>query len=1061
MSGTTGSWIGGIRRLPAVGALACAPVVVGAFFASSLAGDANPHRGVSNGERQRLAAAYGRLPLSFEANRGQSDARVRFLAHGPGYGLFFTSQGPVLALRHSKSAGAADVVRLRMLGASVHSGVVGVDRRAGVVNYSIGSDRSHWRTGIPTFSRVRYEGAWPGVSVDFYGNGAALEYDLRLAVGADPARIGLAFPGARSLRLTSAGDLQVGLSQGLLLERRPVAYQWLGPRRKPVSAGYVVGGGGQVHLGLGAYDHSRPLIVDPGLVYSSYLGGANTDHGTGIAVNSGGNAYVTGYTASPDFPTTMGAAQTSFGGGTADAFVTELDATGSAIVYSTYLGGNNADYGTGIAVDSAGNAYLTGTTNSADFPTTTGAYQTSFPGYSNCAPAPCSVAFVSKLDSTGGLSYSTYLGGEAYGQGIAVDSSGDAYVTGVAFGGNFPTTAGAYQTSALSGAVAFVTKLNPTGTALSYSTFLGGSGSNQADGIAVDSGGNAYVTGATSSSNFPTTPGAYQTACNNCSNRFDAFVTKLNATGTALLYSTYLAGSNQDIAWAIAVDSGGNAYVTGETFSSDFPTTTGAYQTSLAGRSDAFVTKLNATATALTYSTYLGGSGGDGGLGIAVDSTGDAYVTGGTSSSNFPTTAGAYQTSYSGNTDAFVTKLNAAGSALSYSTYLGGSGEDAGRGIAVDNTGDAYVTGGTSSTNFPTTAGAYQSSYSGNTDAFVTKIAAPAADPAISAQGSTFSANEGAGFSGAVATFTDPDTKATAREYSASIKWGDGGESTGTVSGSGGKFEVSGSHTYAEEGTYTVTVTITDVDNATNTAMATSTAKVADAALASKCAAPTTSTQAFSGPTARFTDEDPGGMSPPDYTATIEWGDSSSSPGTASAGSGHGPYTVSGSHVYTSTGTFTITTTIEDAGGSQTVAACKTLVFAVLPGGGSFVIGDENATIGKVVTFSDVEWWGSNWWKENTLSDGPAPAAFKGFAASSPSPPTCGETWTTNTGNGSGPPATVPEYIAVIAASKIAQSGSTITGNAPEVVVVKTNPGYLPNPGHKGTGKVIAIVCKT
>jgi hypothetical protein len=333
-------------------------------------------------------------------------------------------------------------------------------------------------------------------------------------------------------------------------------------------------------------------------------------------------------------------------------------------------------------------------------------------------------------------------------------------------------------------------------------------------------------------------------------------------------------------------------------------------------------------------------------------------------------------------------------------------------------------------------------------------------DQAITAKGTTVSATEGAGFSGTVATFEDPDTTAKTSDYTAKIKWGDGGESSGTVSGSGGKFEVSGSHTYAEEGTYTVTVTIEDADNATNTATATSTANVADAALASKCAAAETSPQAFSGPTATFIDEDPNGMSPPDYTATIEWGDSTSSPGTVSTGTGHGPYTVSGTHVYTSQGTFTITTTIKDAGGSKTVSTCRTLVFGVLPGGGSFVIGDKNATIGKVVTFSDVEWWGSNWWKENSLSGGPAPSAFKGFAESSPNPPLCGESWTTDTGNSSGPPATVPEYMAVIAASKITQSGSTISGNAPEVVIVKTNPGYLPNPGHKGTGKLMAIVCK-
>jgi hypothetical protein len=332
----------------------------------------------------------------------------------------------------------------------------------------------------------------------------------------------------------------------------------------------------------------------------------------------------------------------------------------------------------------------------------------------------------------------------------------------------------------------------------------------------------------------------------------------------------------------------------------------------------------------------------------------------------------------------------------------------------------------------------------------------------ITATGTTVSATEGASFSGTVATFTDPDTKATASEYSATIEWGDSTTTTGTISGpTGGPFSVGGSHTYAEEGSYTITVKITDVDESANSATATSTAKVADAALSSMCAAPAVSPQAFAGPTATFTDADPGGMQPPDYKATIDWGDSTSSAGTIPPGSGPGPYTVNGTHTYTSEGPHTITTTIKDEGGSKTVATCTTLVFGLAPGGGAFVIGDENATIGKVVTFSDVEWWGSNWWKENSLSGGPAPAAFKGFAESSPNPPTCGESWKTDTGNSSGPPPTVPEYMAVIAASKITQSGSIISGNAPEVVVVKTNPGYLPNPGHKGTGKLIAIVCKS
>lgn len=375
--------------------------------------------------------------------------------------------------------------------------------------------------------------------------------------------------------------------------------------------------------------------------------------------------------------------------------------------------------------------------------------------------------------------------------------------------------------------------------------------------------------------------------------------------------------------------------------------------------------------------------------------------------------------------------------------------------------GTVSVTGGTvPASNAETLApGTYywQASYSGdeNNNSSTSECGAETvSEQPISASGTTVSATEGASFSGTVATFTDPDTSATASEYTASIEWGDGHSSAGTVSGLGGKFIVEGEHTYAEEGSYTITVTITDVDNASNSATATSTANVADAALASQCAAPSTSTQAFAGPTATFTDADPNGMSPPDYSATINWGDSSSSSGAVSPGTGPGPYTVSGSHAYTSTGPFTITTTITDAGGSKTVATCKTLVFAFAPGGGSFVIGDKNAATGTAVTF-----WGAQWWKLNSLSGGSAPASFKGFALN-PKQPTCGTGWSTDPGNSTPPPnGPLPAYMGVIVSSTITKSGSQISGDTPHIVVVKTDPGYQPNPGHAGTGTVVAQVC--
>jgi len=662
--------------------------------------------------------------LSFEVNQGQTAAQVDFLSQGSGYTLFLTPTETVLSLQKPAPAAgdgakASDSVVLlsSFVGANPQPQVVGLDRLAGTSNYFVGSDPSQWHTNIANYGQVEYQNLYPGVDLVFYGNQRQLEYDYVVAPGADPGVIKLAFDGAESLTIDGQGNLVLHTSAGDVMEDAPVVYQESGGVRQPVSGQFVLEGNGQVGFALGAYDHTRPLVIDPILSYSTYLGGTGEDLGNGIAVDTAGDAYVTGYTDSIDFPTTTGAFQTSSSDGV-DAFVTKLNPTGTALVYSTYLGGSNYDRGFGIAVDTAGDAYVTGYTESTDFPTTSGAYQTS-----SSAPN----AFVTKLNPTGtALIYSTYLGGTGQdsGQGIAVDTAGDAYVTGYTESTDFPTTSGAFQTSNMStrgGDNAFVTKLDPTGTALIYSTYLGGTNEDAGNGIAVDRVGNAYVTGYTESTDFPTTDGAFQTTYGS---RFGAaFVTELNPTGTALVYSTYLGGTNEDAGNGIAVDTAGNAYVTGYTESTDFPTTTGAFRTTYGGGGDAFVTKLNPTGTALIYSTYLGGTGEDSSQGIALDTAGDAYVTGWTFSDDFPTTTGAFRTTYGGNLDAFVTKLNPTGTALIYSTYLGGTDYDNGQGIAVDTAGNAYVTGITSSSDFPTTDGAFQPSYDGGEDAFVAKFA--------------------------------------------------------------------------------------------------------------------------------------------------------------------------------------------------------------------------------------------------------------------------------------------------------------------------------------------------
>jgi hypothetical protein len=547
-----------------------------------------------------------------------------------------------------------------------------------------------------------------------------------IAPGADPKAIRLAFQGARKISLSSAGDLVLDTKEGKIQLKQLRVYQKVNGEEKKIAARYVLKGKRRVAFEVAEYDRRQPLVIDPVLSYSTYLGGSGREDGAHITVDSSGNAYVVGDSFDTNFPTTSGAFQTTFGGGYTNAFVTKLNSTGSALVYSTYLGGNSFDGGYSIAVDASGNAYVTGWTSSTNFPTTPGAFQTTYGGGDFNGDA-----FVTKLNPTGSaLVYSTYLGGNSndVGHDIAVDASGNAYIAGFTSSTNFPTTLGAFQTTYGGGIVnAFVTKLNPTGSALAYSTYLGTS-ENYGYGIAVDASGNAYVAGLTSSTNFPTTLGTFQTT--NGGGR-DAFVTKLNPAGSALVYSTYLGGSLQDYGYNIGVDASGNAYVAGSTSSTNFPTTPGAFQTTDGGGNDAYVTKLNPTGSALVYSTYLGGNSYDDGTGIGVDASGNAYVAGSTSSTNFPTTPGTFQTTYGGGSyDVYVAKLNPAGSALTYSTYLGGNSQDINSGIVLDASSNVYVTGSTSSSNFPTTSGAYQTTFGGGYgDVFVAKFT-----PSYSAQ---------------------------------------------------------------------------------------------------------------------------------------------------------------------------------------------------------------------------------------------------------------------------------------------------------------------------------------
>ncbi|HVB87376.1 MAG TPA: SBBP repeat-containing protein [Candidatus Dormibacteraeota bacterium] len=716
----------------------------------------------------KILKDYGKLALAFEQNDGQVDRRVRFLSRGAGYTLLLTPDGAVLSLTADKTNGKESkkkteneswrlpnfdrhllgvrhnqhmrnsVLSMKLVGANPNAAINGVQELPSKSDYFIGNDRRKWRTNISNYAKVKYTGVFPGVNLIYYGSQRQLEYDFLVAPDADPSLIRFSLAGLNThrrvpLQIAANGDLIVKINGGEVRFHKPIAYQANGSASPySVEAHYILGRGQQVSLAVGPYDRQRPLVIDPILSYSTYLGGSGADGATSIAVDSSGNAYVTGDTSSTNFPTTSGALQTSLNGSQFDAFVSKLNSTGSSLVYSTYLGGSNVDNPSSIAVDGAGDAYVTGETSSTDFPTTPGAFQTIC---HDCAGSG-NAAFVTKLNPSGSaLVYSTYLGGSSRdsGTGIALDQSGDAYVTGWTSSIDFPITPGCFQSTNRGSMNAFVTKMNPTGSALVYSTYLGGNNSDTASGIALNSAGNAYVVGNTGSGDFPTTAGAFQT-CPNCSSANDVFATELSGDGSALVYSTLLGGNNGgNYPGGIALDTSGNAYVTGTTYANNFPTTPGAVQTACGGGScgqpagDMFLTKFNSSGSAVLYSTYLGGSSYDVGTSIVVDGSGDAYVGGYTESLNFPITPGAFQTTCDAcsqnNGDAFITELNPSGSALLYSTYLGGSQEDAAHGITLAPSGGVYVTGNTYSFDFPTTVGVLQRTYGGFSDGFVTKFA--------------------------------------------------------------------------------------------------------------------------------------------------------------------------------------------------------------------------------------------------------------------------------------------------------------------------------------------------
>jgi hypothetical protein len=793
------AWIGGSCAVLFIALVALAMLFAGTGqqrgSANLKSSDSRALRPAAEVARESLRARFAALPLTFEENEGQMDPRAQYMARGSGYRLFLTSSDAVLALasssasrmsrprqimeerfvgssrkrnelirrqmaRESETSSSVAALRMHLVNGNLAAQVEGRGLLPSKTNYFIGNDPRKWHAGVKEFATVAYSEVYPGVDLVYHGQEKQLEFDFVIAPNANSSAIALRFAGAREMKLDKSGNLLLHSAAGDITVHKPVAYQEKNHVRERVEAGFVLGANHQMGFALGNYDKSRELVIDPSISYATYIGGNADDEGYGIAVDVNGNSYVTGESDSTSrFP----GSNPSDGG--FDCFVVKINADGSR-GYTTFVGGSGDDLGSSIATNAGlatGTVFVAGITTSTNLPVSAGAVQSTSgsPAGTQCTTgtgsAPCTDAFVFELSPSGAPSYVTYLGGSnddgAF--GIAVDGSGNAYVAGFTFSANFPTANALYSqlndgqnTTFEDG---FVTEINPTGTAFVYSSYLGGANNDFASAIAVDAKGAAYVTGGTTSAGptngFPVTAGAFQTecgtdgTCNAGNGRIfsDAFVTKFAPNGASLDYSTYLGGSSDDIGGGINLDASDNVYVTGQTTddnpnatTDDFPIA-GGFETSYGNgnngaMSNAFVSELALNgqgASDLKYSSYLGGSTADVGMGLAADGAGNAYVTGSTLSSDFPVTNGS---TLNGPSDAFVSYVASGGGSLVYSTYLGGPGDEnfdpstssflgAGINLTVcgSPTANIYVAGTTdSSTGFPVTASALQANYGGN-----------------------------------------------------------------------------------------------------------------------------------------------------------------------------------------------------------------------------------------------------------------------------------------------------------------------------------------------------------
>jgi len=667
----------------------------------------------------------------FEANRGQTDASVRFFTRAAGYNLYLTASQAVTVLPRPEAdkAGGPIVVRMKLKGANANPSVQGLNILPGRTSYFLGGDRSKWRTGVEQYASVKFGQVYPGIDMVYRFDQGHVEHDFILAPGADPGRILMDFEGGQSLRLDTRGSLLISVEGGDLTYKAPKLYQLLNDKRVDVKGRFVLAGGGQVRFEVGNYIKSKELVIDPEIIYSSYLGGSLDDRAGAVAVDASGNVYLTGSVVSTNFslgfPVGSDRLQTINGGGASDVFVTKINAAGTAVVWSTYYGGSGDDIGRGIAVDGAGKVYITGSTTG------------SIPGRTHLfGTGGGTDAFVVAISSdANSLIYADQFGGpgEESGNGIAVDPAGNAYVTGHTNSANFPTLNPAQPANGAADD-AFVAKFDAAGGQV-YATYLGGTSFDHGNAIAIDSAGNAYVTGYCEAA-FPVTGQAFKPTITGAS---DAFIAKLNQAGSAFLYVTYVGGSTLDEGTGIALDSANNIYITGWTDSTDFPgpgatyasMRTGSAQPTKGTGEDAFVFKLNIGGGGIldgVYSTYLGASGADRASAIAVDGGGNAYVTGHTASTDFPLKSpfSGGETQVGGG--AFVTQISSTGGSFGFSSYLGGSTDEEGQGIALDNANNIYVTGWTNSADFPS-VNAFQAANAGSFDAFITKLS-----PAVAAE---------------------------------------------------------------------------------------------------------------------------------------------------------------------------------------------------------------------------------------------------------------------------------------------------------------------------------------